>query len=300
MSSAVLRVPASSANLGPGFDALGLALDLYLECRFRLAERLIIQASGCDASFIPVGPDNLIWKTALEVAAHVGRPLPPIELEIRNAIPLGKGLGSSAAALTAGVVIADRILGLAWTREQILDQAAQMEGHPDNVAACVLGGVAVSAIDDSGCACAIRLELPAQCDLAILIPDFVLPTSESRAVLPQTYPRHDVVFNLQRAGLLVAALATGRSDTLRTALCDRLHQPFRAPLVPGLEELLAWRHSGLYGCVLSGAGPSVLIFHERGNSGALAGVEAILKRHGVLAQALPIGVAKEGYTLTGN
>ncbi len=295
MSWARLRVPASSANLGPGFDALGLALDVYLECRFRPSERLLISASGCDAARIPADESNLIWQTALGVANRAGLPLPPIELEITNAIPLGKGLGSSAAALTAGVVIADRLLGLDWSRDGVLDEAARLEGHPDNVAACVLGGIAVSAIDDSGCVCAIRLELPAGCALAIAIPDFVLPTHESRAVLPATYPRADIVFNLQRAGLLVAALATGRTAALRTALADRLHQPFRATLIPGLSEVLAHRAEGLFGCVLSGAGPSVLIFYDSAYDGVLRQIETILARHGRPVRATPVASAPHGY-----
>jgi len=134
-----VRVPASSANLGPGFDALGLGLDLYLECRFRPAASLSIRASGRDAELISAGPDNLIWQTAVGTAAKAGRTMPPVDLEIVNDIPLGKGMGSSAAALTAGVVIANEVLGLGWDEYRILDEAARLEGHPDNVAAAVLG-----------------------------------------------------------------------------------------------------------------------------------------------------------------
>ncbi|HTB11301.1 MAG TPA: hypothetical protein VK752_07015, partial [Bryobacteraceae bacterium] len=134
-----VRVPASSANLGPGFDALGLALGIYLDCRFRRAERLKIRLSGRDTELISTGEDNLIWQTALKVASDVGAVLPSIEIEIGNDIPIGKGLGSSAAALTAGVVIASAMLGLRWPRGRVLDEAARIEGHPDNVAACVLG-----------------------------------------------------------------------------------------------------------------------------------------------------------------
>jgi homoserine kinase len=292
-----LRVPASSANLGPGFDALGLALRIYLECRFRASERLTIRASGCDAGAIPSDDSNLIWQTALAVSAHSHLPLPPIELEIDNRIPLGKGLGSSAAALTAGVVIADHLLGLDWDRGRILDEAARLEGHPDNVAACVLGGIVAGAIDGHGHVCAIRLELPADCELAVLVPDFVLPTSESRAVLPTAYSREDAVFNLQRTGLLVAALATGRMDALSTALHDRLHQPYRARLVPGFEEVLALRAKGLVGCVLSGAGPSVLIFFERGAERVCDLVKAVFERHSSAVTVLTPGIADHGYEI---
>jgi len=165
-----LRVPASSANLGPGFDALGLALEIYLTCRFRRAEQLAIRSRGRDAESIPTTAENLIWQTALAVAADTGSELPPVELEIDNDIPLGKGLGSSAAALTAGVVIADQLLGLRWKPLRILDEAARIEGHPDNVAACVLGSIVASAIDSGGVARAVRLELPKRYGIAIVVP----------------------------------------------------------------------------------------------------------------------------------
>src|ERR1700691_3883532 len=129
-SRKILRVPASSANLGPGFDALGLALDIYLECRFRPAAALTIRVSGRDAASISSGEDNLIWQTALQVAADTDRSMPPVELEIDNDIPIGKGLGSSAAALTAGVVIANEVLDLGWDPERVLHEAAHIEGHP--------------------------------------------------------------------------------------------------------------------------------------------------------------------------
>ncbi len=290
-----MRVPASSANLGPGFDALGLALPVYLECRFCRAPSLVIHASGCDAASIPRDASNLIWQTALTVAEHAAKALPPTELEIRNEIPLGKGLGSSAAALTAGVVIASRLLDLGWSRARILDEAARLEGHPDNVAACALGGIVASAIDSDGHASAIRLDLPPACGLAVIIPDFALPTSHSRSVLPATYTREEVVFNLQRAGLLVAALATANMEALSVALADRLHQPFRAPLVPGLEQVLALRLPGLLGCVLSGAGPSVLVFFQKGHEAVCSQVAALIESHGPRVQTMMTSVAAKGF-----
>src|SRR5215472_2034884 len=172
MSWFSLRVPASSANLGPGFDALGLALGIYVDCRFRPASALRITSSGRDCESISTGEDNLIWQTALAVARDTGSSLEPIELEIRNDIPLGKGLGSSAAALTAGVVIAEKLLGLGWKRPRILDEAARLEGHPDNVAACVLGSIVASAIDLGGAVRAVRLPLTDRFGVGIVVPDF--------------------------------------------------------------------------------------------------------------------------------
>lgn len=293
-----LRVPASSANLGPGFDALGLALSPYLDCRFRLADKLTIRASGRDADLISTAEDNLIWQTALTVAEHTGETMPPVELEVHNDIPLGKGLGSSAAALTAGVILADVMLGLGWKNYRILDEAARIEGHPDNVAACVLGSIVASAIDSSGMTRAVRLELPPSFEVAVVVPDFPLPTHEARAVLPDSYSKADAVFNVQRSALLIAALATGTISAFPAALEDRLHQPYRQKLVPGLEEILKLRAPGLLGCCLSGAGPSILVFFEKGHEQVVRHVQQIFEAHGHSAEILDSKVDRQGYQLT--
>jgi homoserine kinase len=293
-----LRVPASSANLGPGFDALGLALGVYLECRFRQSETLEIRVSGRDSELIPCDASNLIWRTAQTVAADVGEKLPPIELEVRNDIPLGKGLGSSAAALTAGVVIADQLLGLNWRPLRILNEAARIEGHPDNVAACVLGSIVTSAIDSGGSARAIRIDLSPAFGIAVVVPDFDLPTTKARSVLPECYSRADAVFNVQRAALLVAALSTGTTSVFPTALEDRFHQSYRAPLVPGLADILKLRAPGLLGCVLSGAGPSILVFHETGHERVCDLVRQIFALHGHESEIFWTGIPEKGYELS--
>lgn len=292
-----LRVPASSANLGPGFDALGLALGLYLECRFRPSASLSIQVEGRDAQAISTGEDNLIWQTALAVARDVHMTMSPIELHIRNDIPIGKGLGSSAAALTAGVIIADKLLDLRWKPLRILDEAARLEGHPDNVAACVLGSIVASAIDSGGVARAVRLDMPAQFGLAVVVPDFMLPTSQARAVLPDCYPRDEAIFNVQRAALLIAALATGTITAFPAALEDKFHQPYRAPLVPGLDEILKLRAPGLLGCALSGAGPSILVFYERGYEQVCDLVRQVFALHGRQSEVLHAPIAQCGFQL---
>jgi homoserine kinase len=298
MSWVTLRVPASSANLGPGFDALGLALGIYLECRFRPSPQLAIRATGRDAAQIPTSEDNLIWQTALAVARDVREPLPPVELEIENQIPIGKGLGSSAAALTAGVVMADRLLALGWKPLRILDEAARIEGHPDNVAACVLGSVVAAAIDSGGVARAVRLDFPARFGVAVVAPDFDLPTTQARAVLPDFYSRADAVFNVQRAALLIAALATGTISAFPAALEDRFHHPYRTALVPGLEEILRLRAPGLLGCALSGAGPSILVFYERGFEPVCDLVRQVFALHGHTSEVLWTHIAERGYELT--
>jgi homoserine kinase len=293
----IVRVPASSANLGPGFDALGLALSIYLECRFRPAGKLTIRVSGRDAEEIPTSEENLIWQTALAVARDMGETLPAVELDVRNDIPIGKGLGSSAAALTAGVIIADQLLGLGWKPLRILDEAARIEGHPDNVSACVLGSIVASAIDTRGETRAVRIDLPAKMNLAVVVPDFQLATSKARAALPATYSREDAVFNIQRSALLIAALATASMSAFPAALEDRIHQPYRAPLIPGMEEILRLRAPGLLGCTLSGAGPSILVFYERGFEPVCDLVRQIFALHGHQAEVLWPVIADHGYEL---
>jgi homoserine kinase len=272
-----------------------MALEVYLTCRFEPAPRLSIRATGRDAEIISTSEDNLIWQTALQVAKDVGGVLPPVTLIIENDIPIGKGLGSSAAALTAGVVMADHLLDLHWKPLRILDEAARIEGHPDNVAACVLGSIVASAMDSGGVARAVRLELPSRYGVGVVVPDFILPTSEARAVLPDSYSRADTVFNVQRSALLIGALTTGTTSAFPAALEDRLHQPYRAKLVPGLDEMVRLRAPGLLGCVLSGAGPSVLVFYEKGCEQVCDLVRQIFAFHGHQSDILWAHIADRGY-----
>ena len=292
-----LRVPASSANLGPGFDALGLALNLHLICTFELSDTLSITSGGIDSDVIPADASNLIWQTALQVA-HLGRvQLPAIRLEIFNEIPIGKGLGSSAAALTAGVVIANELLQLNWSRQQILNEAARIEGHPDNVSACVLGAVVATSMEPDGQTHAVRVELPANYEVAAVVPDFSLSTTKARSVLPDSYTRRDAVFNVQHSALLIAALCTGNTDSFSAALQDRMHQPYRAPLIPGFREMLLLRQPGLLGCALSGAGPSVLVFFERGSEVVTRSFEEVFARYGTGSKTYFTDIQRSGYIL---
>jgi homoserine kinase len=276
-----------------------LALGIYLTCRYRRSDTLIIRAEGRDAAQIPTGPDNLIWQTAVAVGKSLHMTVPPIELEIVNDIPLGKGMGSSAAALTAGVVIADQLLDLHWKPPRILDEAARLEGHPDNVAPCTLGSIVASAIDSGGVTRAVRLDMPQRFGLAIVVPDFDLPTAKARAVLPEGYSRADAVFNVQRASLLIAALATGSTCAFPAALEDRFHQPYRAPLVPGLAEILKLRAPGLLGCALSGAGPSILVFYERGYESVCDLVQQIFALNGHASETLFSDISEHGFECWG-
>jgi len=293
-----VRVPASSANLGPGFDTLGLALNLYLDCTFETSESLEITAEGTDVDAIPLDETNLIWQTAITVARAQQREMPPIRLAISNDIPIGKGLGSSATALVAGVAIASKALQLDWDDHRILDEAARLEGHPDNVAAAVLGSVATATIGDDGVTRAVRIEMPTTFRVAVVCPDFVLPTNEMRSVLPDCYSREDVVFNLQRATLLVAGLATGNHEAFPAAFEDRLHQPHRMGSVPGMEQILKLRAPGLLGCALSGAGPAILVFYDEGSEHVLELVRAEFTKAGKANEVVARGVSRKGLEIT--
>jgi homoserine kinase len=269
-----LRLPATSANLGPGFDALGLAMALYLTIDATPAEAFHIDATGRDADLCARLEDNLILTTYMDVLANVGVMAPSIKLKLSNEIPLGMGCGSSAAALLAGVLLANHFGGLKWTNQQILEEACRREGHPDNVAACYLGGMTASAVTKDGLVTATcGQDLPWK--LILALPTASLSTKKARALLPATYSREDAVANIQATALLVAAFAQGRGDLLRTAMQDRLHQPYRMEACALLRSLLPLAENpAILGVALSGAGPSVLLVVEHADPG----VDQIIRR----------------------
>ena len=257
-----LRLPATSANLGPGFDALGLAMALYLTIDATVAEDFRIEATGRNADLCARLEDNLILTTYMDILANAGILAPGLHLKLNNEIPLGMGCGSSAAALLAGVLLANRFGSLNWTTQQILEEACRREGHPDNVAACYLGGMTASAVTDEGLVTAtFGQNLTWQ--LLLALPATSLSTKKARALLPAHYSREDAVANIQATALLVAAFAQGRGNLLRAAMQDRLHQPYRRQACPLLPLLLPLTENAPFlGVALSGAGPSVLLIAE--------------------------------------
>jgi homoserine kinase len=264
-----LRLPATSANLGPGFDALGLAMALYLTIDASLAECFNIEATGRNADLCARIEDNLILTTYIDVLANAGVFARRLHLKLHNEIPLGMGCGSSASALLAGVLLANHFGGLNWTDQQILEEACSREGHPDNVAACYLGGMTVSAVKQGHVVTATCGQNLAW-GLTLALPSASLATPKARAMLPATYSRQDVVANIQSTALLVAAFAQGRGDLLRTAMEDRLHQPYRMEACPLLGLLLPLTENpAILGVALSGAGPSVVLVTETEASAAL-------------------------------
>lgn len=262
-----LRLPATSANLGPGFDALGLAMALYLTIDAVEAETFAIRATGRNADLCGDAANSLIFSTYRSVLAANGKEAAPLHLELNNQIPLGMGCGSSAAALLAGVLLANHFGQLNWTGQQILEEACRREGHPDNVAACFLGGMTASADDGTRiitATCGQNLNWK----LLVALPSASLATEKARALLPATYSRADAVTNVQNTALLVSAFALNRGDLLQAAMQDRIHQPYRMEACPLLPRLLPLSGTpGVLGVALSGAGPSVLVIAEEAAKG---------------------------------
>ena len=250
-----IAVPGSTSNLGAGFDALGLALSVYV----RLNVTIGVESADPDVTFrfggLTLDGENSIERALRAAAARYGTTLPPLTVDVRSDIPLKAGLGSSAAAIVAGIRLYEAIAG-PLPIEDVLTLACELEGHPDNTSASILGGL-VTSCQAEGKVVAVAMPWPAAIRVVVATPAIGLDTKVARAALPASVSRGDAIFNLQRTALFVQAIAARRVDVLREALRDRMHQPYRAPLVPGLERALAFEHPKLLGVFLSGAGPSI-------------------------------------------
>jgi homoserine kinase len=258
-----LRLPATSANLGPGFDAVALAMALYLTIEAEMAPEFAIEATGRDAKVCAQVEKNLILDTYCDVVHGAKGMAVPLRLKIENEIPLGMGCGSSAAALLAGVYLANHFGGLSWDKQKCMEEACRREGHPDNVAACAMGYLTVSSsVQDVWWSevVAVTCGQKSPWTLLLALPKASLATEKARGMLPAQYSRADAVTNVQRTALLVAAFALGRGDLLQVAMQDRMHQPYRAEACPLLPKLLSMAgEPGILGVALSGAGPGVLL-----------------------------------------
>jgi len=254
-----LRLPATSANLGPGFDAAAVALDFYLEIEAVPAQAFSIAATGHDHERCGRIENNLILGIYQGLLRDHGKPVVPLAIHMANGIRLGMGCGSSAAGRLAAIVLAVHFGQLGWSSERILEEACALEGHPDNAAACWLGGF-VAAACEGRTPYVAQVAPPEEWRAIVVMPADPLPTSAARAVLPENYSRADAVANIQSAALLGLAFAHARGDLLRIAMSDRIHQPYRASICPLLPKLLPLAGSqGILGVALSGAGPSVLV-----------------------------------------
>jgi homoserine kinase len=293
-----LALPATSANLGPAFDAAALAFAMFLKVRARRATEFSIAARGRDPEICGQVENHLILTTYREVLQEAGKTVRPLALDIDNQIPIGKGCGSSAAARLAGIALAVHFGRLRWTDSHIIGEASRREHHPDNAAACWMGGLAVARMSAESEAQVASIIPKGNWPLLLAVPEEALATEEARRVLPAQYSRADAVSNVQNSMLLLAAFVQGRRDLLAAALQDRMHQPYRAPLCPLLPALqtLAADARGILGVALSGAGPSVLIFlDEKAGAGpAQAQVRRHLQVQGLQAEVMATAITKQG------
>ncbi len=293
-----LRLPATSANLGPAFDAAALALNLFITIDASRADDFSIEATGRDKEICGALTDqHLILSTYREVLEHNGKDVTPLTLRIRNDIPIGKGCGSSAAARLAGIALASHFGNLRWSDAQVIGEASRREHHPDNASACWMGGLTVARMSGEAEALVVRVLPKGKWPLLLAIPAQALSTEQARRVLPAQYSRADAVNNIQNSMLLLAAFTQGRHDLLGAALQDRIHQPYRSPLcplLPCLQELAG--KNGILGVALSGAGPSAMIFLDPRSSFAKARklIADQITRNGLHAELIPTAIATRG------
>lgn len=295
-----VRLPASTSNLGPGFDCFGLALKLYLTVRATTApdssEPCRVTTTGApENDALPRNSVNLIYRAMSFAARRESASLPPVDLQVHNEIPLASGLGSSAAAIVAGIKLGGLITGREIPDRTIQNYATEFEGHPDNVAASLFGGFVASCVRSDGTVISTKFSWPDRIRVVVVSPHSQLPTHVARAALPRTVTRADAVHNLQRTALFTAALAQQHYDLFWEAMRDRLHQPQRESLVPGLAEALALpRMDGLLGIALSGAGPSIVALVDDNEREIGARVANCFRGHKIESTVRILEVDNEG------
>lgn len=295
-----VRVPASTANLGPGFDCLGLALGLYNTVemnRLPAGSGFVFEIDGEGADKLSADSSNLIVKAAQAVWAKTGNAPTDFSIKANNGVPLGSGMGSSAAAVVGGLVAANALCEGALTRSDLLRLATEIEGHPDNAAAAIFGGLTlVSAVDDE--LMHASLEVP-PLKVAIALPNVKLSTAEARAALPKQVSLKDAVFNLGRTAFVVQALQKGDFEMLTWAMADKLHQPYRRKLIPGFDEaLVAARTAGASAVALSGAGPSAAAFAPDKHWEIANAMQAAFEAAGVSCRTFVLPVDRQGVQLS--
>lgn len=300
MTQISVRVPGSTSNLGPGFDCFGLALNLYLTVRATVVpdspERCRVTTTGAkENEALPRNSVNLIYRAMSVAARREQFSLPPVELQVQNEIPLASGLGSSGAAIVAGIKLAGLIAERDIPDQSIQNYATEFEGHPDNVMAALFGGFLVSSVRGDGTVVSAKFEWPSQIRVVVVSPHTQLTTHVARAALSRTVTRADAVHNLQRTALFTAALAQQRYELFWEAMRDRLHQPQRESLVPGLAEALALPHTpGLLGVALSGAGPSILALVDDNDREIGAKIESCFRAHQIESTVRTLDVDNDG------
>ncbi len=272
-----VKVPATSANIGPGFDCLGLALPIYNTITI---EETVLPGTGIEINLmaeneeavdemifddIPRDENNIVYKAVEMLYNSIGQEPSELKINIQSQIPITRGLGSSAAVIVGGLMAANKLLGSPADEIALLSIATEVEGHPDNVAPAILGGFVLSSQEDDGSIVYRKLNWPEEWDITVCVPDFELSTNIARSVLPENIPMQDAIFNAKHLAMLVEAVNTKDTKLMKVALQDKLHQPYREKLVPGMKEIIeAFKHEdNVLGCVLSGAGPTMLIISHK-------------------------------------
>jgi len=292
--TATVRVPASSANLGPGFDVLALALDLHLDVEARQSPRTSIAWDGEGADEVPLTRKNLLIRSTQEPFAGWTRPLDGVELRVRNRIPIGRGLGSSAAAIVAGIMLGAKLRGLRISAQRILELAFPLEGHGDNLAAALYGGFCI-AVTENGGVRVHRLDWPPRWRAILFVPSDISPTHEARRLVPRRPARDDAVFNLGRVAEWVLACSQRDRSLVRSAMDDRLHQPGRARAYPYLDDVIAAaEQAGALGAALSGAGGSVIAIADRHHDAVRQAMSKAARAHGINGDVLSLAAAASG------
>lgn len=293
----LVKVPASTANLGPGFDCLGMALSVYIWIAMKPAvSKTVVRTYGSELDGLPTDENNLIVKVANQVFAEVGMSPVPLEVDMYSEIPLTRGLGSSASAIVGALVAANALIGKPLSDQRLFEMATAIEKHPDNVGASLFGGLIVASWDGSKTH-HVCLQPNEALSTVVAIPRFHLETKQARNVLPREFSMADAVHNVSRSSLLVAALCTGQFELLHEAMQDRMHQPYRAPLIPGMSQLLAEASQhGAYGAALSGAGPTLIALTPKHKSNAplIAFMKRTLAEHGVEADVFELKPCLDG------
>lgn len=278
-----IRVPATTANLGCGFDCFGLALKKYLFLEIEEAkEDLMIQSRGEGAAQFEKGENNLIWKAFMLVLKKYGkgRDVKGIRIKTLNQIPVTRGLGSSASAIIGGIIAASRLYNLKLSNEEILKTALSLEGHMDNIVPALMGGFTLAYSTENKPVKWLKIKFPNDLRVVVAIPDFHLSTEKMRSVLPDKLPLSDAIFNLSRSALLVKSLQESRWELLAEAMEDKIHQPYRATYIPGLQEMFSQvKNTGYAGIALSGSGPTVISLTKRGTENIISQImgDAFLK-----------------------
>ncbi len=303
-----VKVPATTANIGPGFDSLGMALPLYNTITI---EETVLPGTGIEINVlndtqsagdfimehIPMDENSIIYKAVELLYNSIGQSPSELKITVQSQIPIARGLGSSASVIVGGLLAANELLGKPADEVALLSIATEVEGHPDNVTPAIVGGLVLSSQEDDGRIIYTKLDWPDEWDITVCVPDYELSTDISRSVLPAEVPMSDAVFNAKRMGMFVQAVNTKDSELMKLALQDRLHQPYRMKLVPGLDKIIEnLKHEeNVLGCVLSGAGPSILIISQKNN---LDKIKSIVKDTweslNVKANIMTLPVEKQG------